>query len=137
VISWAYIERPPRTQSCRITATRRKWHVGYGRVLRAQRLKHQMQRLASAATPFWEYKVTIVNNKIFYLTYVIFQSINHSAPVLRNSLPSQLRRVAFRHLLSTHLSLIFQPLFFLNSYKPIFFTVLFLLSLYSPRLHQD
>jgi len=64
------------------------------------------------------------------------------APVLRNSLPSDQRRVA-HHVdpslifnspgsdLSTSLSL------FLKKLKPIFFTVLLLLSLYSPRLSLD
>ena len=43
----------------------------------------------------------------------------------------------FPHLLSTHLYLICQPLFFSKSSKLIFFTFLFLRSVYSPGLPLD
>jgi len=39
-------------------------------------------------------------------------------------------------LFQTRLCLIFQPLFSLTSWKPIYFTLHFILSLYSPRLSQ-
>jgi len=67
------------------------------------------------------------------------RSYYHSAPVLWNNLPSHLRQVVHHVTPSpiTLLCVIFQPLFSLRSWKPISFTLPFLLSLHSPRLSQD
>jgi len=72
--------------------------------------------------------------------WMIELSYYHSATVLSwNNLPSDLRQVVHHVTRPTlnFLCLIFQPLFSLRSWKPIAFTLPFLLSLYSPRLSQD
>jgi len=68
------------------------------------------------------------------------RSFHYYAPILWNNLPSHLLRLFITSLLflfQTRLCLIFQPLFSLRSWKPISFTLPFLLSLYLPRLSQD